>query len=359
MDLRPTATGRWQLRWREHGQRRARTFDRKEDAEEFEVTRRRRRQLGRPAIEADVTFDALIVDYWRDHGLTLADSTQDVYLRVWRNHLLERIGHVGVREFTPRRARALMRELDRDSAIGAATVRKSLALLGSVLQYAVAEERLELNVLRGMTKPDYDREREPMIFQPADVERIRAQLPPRDALLVAVLAYAGPRPEEALRLRGADIGAHALHFIDTKRHRERWTPLVAALRDDIEEYGPVGKLEPLFPAHDGGFFQIDDYRNWRRRVWGAREQLPGGARGGRLYTPEGSRPRDLRSSYVTVQVYAGVPLTTIARDVGTSLAMLDRHYAGIVANWDGRQVPADEQIAVARARRMEVVAASG
>lgn len=61
------------------------------------------------------------------------------------------------------------------------------------------------------------------------------------------------------------------------------------------------------------------------------------------------RPRDLRGSYVTRRVYEGVPLTEIARHVGTSVAMLDRHYAGVIANWDGERVSAGEQVRRARA----------
>lgn len=61
-----------------------------------------------------------------------------------------------------------------------------------------------------------------------------------------------------------------------------------------------------------------------------------------------TRPRDLRSSYVTVQVYAGIPLTTIAKEIGTSVAMLERHYTGVIANWDGHQIPAADQIYAAR-----------
>lgn len=40
--------------------------------------------------------------------------------------------------------------------------------------------------------------------------------------------------------------------------------------------------------------------------------------------PEGTRPRDLRSSFITLQIYAGTPLTTIARRCGTSVEMFDR-----------------------------------
>ena len=39
--------------------------------------------------------------------------------------------------------------------------------------------------------------------------------------------------------------------------------------------------------------------------------------------PTGTRPRDLRSSYITLRVYEGVPLTSISREVGTSVRMIE------------------------------------
>jgi hypothetical protein len=51
---------------------------------------------------------------------------------------------------------------------------------------------------------------------------------------------------------------------------------------------------------------------------------------------------------VTLRVYEGVPLTQIAREVGTSVRMIEQHYAGVIANWDGNRVPADQQITAAR-----------
>jgi hypothetical protein len=62
----------------------------------------------------------------------------------------------------------------------------------------------------------------------------------------------------------------------------------------------------------------------------------------------GTRPRGLRSSFITLQVYAGVPLTTIAKQCGTSVTMIEKHYAGVIENWDGVQQPAEDQIRAAR-----------
>lgn len=116
---------------------------------------------------------------------------------------------------------------------------------------------------------------------------------------------------------------------------------------------PAADNRPVLPAHDGGFWAEDDWRSWRKRVWHGeperrcadrRNDAP--ARPG--CAPPGTRPRDLRSSFVTLRVYEGVPLTQVAREVGTTVRMIEQHYAGVIANWNGKQVPADRQIRVAR-----------
>jgi hypothetical protein len=123
----------------------------------------------------------------------------------------------------------------------------------------------------------------------------------------------------------------------------------------------------VFPAHDGKFWDKEDWANWRRRIWQGRAAEPATTRNaGRAAqpgaAPGGTRPRDLRSSYVTLRVYEGVPLTTISREVGTSVLMIERHYAGVIENSDGQRVPAEAQIRATRAangRGMDVLAIRG
>jgi hypothetical protein len=116
---------------------------------------------------------------------------------------------------------------------------------------------------------------------------------------------------------------------------------------------PPFLARPVFPAHDGKFWNQDDWRNWRRRV---RQGEPERQRRDRKNptprthgcAPNGTRPRDLRSSYVTLRIYEGVPLTQIAKEVGTSVRMIELHYAGVIANWDGKQHSAEASIKAAR-----------
>ncbi len=358
MDLHRKQNGRWEVRWREGTRRRGRTFDRKRDAHDFIAWQRRRQQLGQAAVPDDVPLCELVETYWRLHAVpNLSQATRDLYARVWALHILPRLGEYGARELTPKRVNRFRVELER-AGVGPAMVVKAMTIVQSILTFAVSEEIVEYNAAAAVAKPRYQRAREPHIFLPVDVEEIRARLEPRGAMLVSLLAYSGPRPEEVVRrLAWRDVGERAIRYVDTKRHRVRYTPLLAPLADDLREWflasGRPADDRPVLPAHDAGFWADDDWRNWRKRVWHGEPERKrvdrrnaAAARAG--CAPAGTRPRDLRSSFVTLRVYEGVPLTQIAREVGTSVRMIEQHYAGVIANWDGKQVPADRQIRAAR-----------
>lgn len=358
MDLHRKPNGRWELRWREAGRYRSRTFDRKEDAKTFDANRRVRKQLGHAAVPEDVALREFTKTYWRLHAAPdLAPSTREFYARALQNHIIPRLGDYGVRELSPKRLARFREDLER-ARIGTATVRKCLAIVQGILSFAVAEELVEFNAAASVRKPRYRRAREPRIFLPADVEQIRHRLSSlRDRTLVSVLAYSGPRPEEVVsRLAWDDIGQRTIRYVDTKRRKTRFTPLLSPLAEDLREWflasGRPDTRRPVFPAHDGGFWDRDDWANWRRLIWKGepeRKYKRGTTRGTVGCAPPGSRPRDLRSSYITVRIYEGVPVTTVAKEVGTSIAMLEQHYAGVISDWDGRQVPAERQIRQARA----------
>ncbi len=88
-----------------------------------------------------------------------------------------RLGDYGVRELTPKRLMRFRAELER-AGVGTATVVKAMTIVQSILRFAVSEELVEYNAAAGVTKPRYERAREPHIFLPAEVEAIRAQLGP-------------------------------------------------------------------------------------------------------------------------------------------------------------------------------------
>lgn len=369
MDVVRKENGRWELRWREAGRRRSRTFDRKAGAVAFESDRVRRRQLGHAAVPDDVRLAQFVETYWRLHAVpNLAPSTREFYKRTWVNHIMPRLGDYGVRELTPKR---LARSARSSSAPESAS-RRCASRWRSSIDPVVRGRRGARRVQCGRVGPQTALRTSTRAAHllPTEVERIRHELKNlRDRTLVAVLAYSGPRPEEVVfRLAWEDIGERTIRYRDTKRHRVRFTPLLAPLGEDLREWflasgRPAGN-RPVFPAHDGDFWTQDDWRNWRSRIWRG-EERPANRRNEPTYpgvAPAGTRPRDLRSSFITLQVYAGVPLTTIAKQCGTSVTMIEKHYAGVIENWDGVQQPAEAQIRAARqtgGRSVDVTSVSG
>jgi integrase len=73
-----------------------------------------------------------------------------------------------------------------------------------------------------------------------------------------------------------DIGERTIRYRDSRRHRERFMPLLEPVAEDLRERflacgRPYG-ASPVFPAHDGGFRDKDDWSNWRGSVWKSRPE---------------------------------------------------------------------------------------
>jgi integrase len=360
MELVHKDNGTWQARRRENGRRKSRSFDRKKDAQDYLAWVRRRQQMGHAGVPDDVQMSEFIETYWRLHAVpNLSPPTREIYARIWDLHILRRLGDYGVREITPKLLIRFRADLEH-TGVGTATIIKAMTIVQSMLSFAIREEFVEHNAAAAVKKPRYKPAREPRIFSPQDVEEMRRKVNQRDATLISVLAYAGPRPEEVVcRLKWGDIGDQAIRFVDTKRDRVRFTPVLGPLGQDLKEWhlamGKPAAEEPVFPAYDGDFWDPTDWRNRRKRVWqGQREKRTSAsevsAAPSEGCAPAGSRPRDLRSSFITLRIYEGIPLTQIAREAGTSVRMIELHYAGIIANWDGKNVPADRTIQAARAK---------
>jgi hypothetical protein len=74
----------------------------------------------------------------------------------------------------------------------------------------------------------------------------------------------------------------------------------------------------LFPAPSGGLLE---YHNWYRREWRPALESSG-------VRPR--RPYDLRSTFVSHALAAGVTVFELARIAGTSVAMIERHYGALL-----------------------------
>jgi integrase len=273
---------RWVVRYRDGDANRSRSFARKGDAERFDVEVTRRRQLG---VLASIdggreTLDAFVTETWAPtHGVTLAPKTCKHYVGLYDHHIAPALGPMQLRAI---RTETIARwQADRLGAgAGPVAVRQALDLLGSILQRAVESERIGSNPARLVRRARLPRRQDVRPLAPAAIERMRAAAEPRDATLIAVLAYAGLRPGEALALRWGDIREQTIlveralslgETEDTKTTLHRTVRLLAPLRSDLAEWrlasGRPDDDALVFPSYRDKPWTEAAYQSWRRRSY--------------------------------------------------------------------------------------------
>ena len=219
----------------------------------------------------------------------------------------------------------------RKEGVGDPTIVKTLTVFRSILKRAERDEEIDRNPIPLVAKPKQQRTREPRPIAPYHVELIRQRmLDPtprrdrrgrrharrpeldrhRDATLVSVLAYSGPRPEsEALPLRWSQIGQRTITYRATKGGsvKLRRTRLLAPLARDLAEFrircGRPGDDELVFGEWSG-----DDWDNWRERIFQPAAIAVGLA--------EDTIPHDLRGSFASLLIFEGLNVLEVAPQLG-------------------------------------------
>ena len=172
----------------------SRDFDRKRDADAFEIEVRRLARLGELEMldAGKQRLDELAREWWTTYAEpNLALKTRVMYASLWDRYVLPRLGGVELRRLTPAVIEAFQAELRREN-VGEPTILKTLTLLQGMLQRAVVWGRVRANPVAPVRKPAQRRKRAVRPIPPAVVEQIRRTLLSedrlRDATLVSVLA---------------------------------------------------------------------------------------------------------------------------------------------------------------------------
>ena len=266
VDKRGKRSTSWRVRWQEGDRWRSRTFDGKGDARDFDADLRRKRRLGELArLDAgSETLDTYVTGTWAPtYAALLAPTTRKTYSILYDAHVSPTLGSVPLRELSPELIGRW--QTDRLAAgVGPAAVRKSLALLGSLLQRAAESGRIVSNPARLVRKAKTPRRAETRPLAPATVERMRAASTPRDATRLSLLAYAGLRPGEALGLRWGDVRDQTLlvqcavslgEEKSTKTGAHRTVRLLAPLAADLKAWrmrsGRPDDRALVFPGRAG------------------------------------------------------------------------------------------------------------
>jgi integrase len=154
------------------------------------------------------------------------------------------------------------------------------------------------------------------------------ELGPTTGVIALFAAGTGLRPEEWLALEWRDVdlreravtvrraysGGTIRDWGKTDRSRRR-VPLRQRTVDALEGIPRRLDTRLVFPALRGGHMNL---HNWRAREWKPAVRAAGIEPERRIY--------DLRHSYATWSLAAGVSLFSLARRMGTSVEMIDRTY---------------------------------
>jgi integrase len=121
-----------------------------------------------------------------------------------------------------------------------------------------------------------------------------------------------------LSVRRTVSGGELVELAKTARSR-RQVPLSPRALGALEALPARLDSPYLIPAHRGGLF---DLHNFRRREWSPAIEAAG------VRTP--ARVYDLRSTFASNALAAGVSVFELARLMGTSVAMVERSYGTLL-----------------------------
>jgi integrase len=209
--------------------------------------------------------------------------------------------------------------------------------LRQVLARAVVWGMIDANPAKlGVENPSA-RRREQRPFECwAELEAVAANLAPRYRPMVIFAAATGLRPAEWVALEWRDIDVKArvvyVHRSFTKGRLKcpkteasrRAVPLQTIALEAIEQQPPSRQSPLVFSAERGGYLDLHNFRNWE---WKPAQVAVGIEPLRRIY--------DLRHTFATFALRAGISTFDLSRYMGASLTMIDRHYGHLAR--DGRE----------------------
>lgn len=209
--------------------------------------------------------------------------------------------------------------------------------LRQVLARAVSWGLIDSNPAKqGVDNPQRRRTEKRPFDSWAELEALATQLGPRYGPLVLFAAATGLRPGEWIALEHRDIDRDARVAYVRRAHRNgrvkvpkteasiRAVPLQTIAVAALERLPANGRSPIVFPSPGGGYFDLHNFRN---RYWKPAQLAAGITPLRRIY--------DLRHTFATFALRAGISTFELSRYMGTSLGMIDRHYGHLAR--DGRE----------------------
>jgi integrase len=209
--------------------------------------------------------------------------------------------------------------------------------LRQVLARAVSWGLIDVNPAKqGVDNPQRRRTEKRPFESWDEVHGLAAKLGPHYGPLVLFAAATGLRPGEWIALEHRDVDREARVVYVRRAYRNgrvkvpkteasiRAVPLPTIALAALERLHTNGRSRLVFPSPGGGYFDLHNFRN---RYWKPAQLAAG-------ITPR-RRVYDLRHTFATFALRAGISTFELSCYMGTSLGMIDRHYGHLAR--DGRE----------------------
>lgn len=162
-------------------------------------------------------------------------------------------------------------------------------------------------------------------LRPDEIDRIVAELGPQDVAIVIFAVETGLRTNEWLATERRDLDRQNPAVAVQRRYTDgslipypktyrRRVPLTPEAAEALEQLPARIDTPILFPGEHGGHLNLN---NWRNRVWYPALDAAGVPKCG---------PYVLRHSFATNALRKGLPIYQLARLMGTSVKIIDKHY---------------------------------
>jgi integrase len=321
-----TRTG-WGVRWYENSRRRFRSgFTSKTAALAYfrdEIAPR----LGAGQVRPDLTFAEFAERFLAAHAAEVDPRT----IRTLSERLVRPLAQFGDRPLDDL-GRCVADIAAWQTTLPEGYRPKILSAFGQVLDRAVAWKIIRENPVRlartGKRRVARRREIEP--FTREEIDQVAAELGPLYGPMIVVAAETGLRPGELAALEWRDIDRDAaVVYIrrvvaggrvkepKTERSRRR-VPLTARANAALGSLPRRIDTRRVFPSPRGGSI---DMHNFARRDWHPALEAAG--------LPQ-RRVYDLRHTFASTALAAGISLYELSRYMGASVRVLEMHYAHLV-----------------------------
>jgi integrase len=274
---RPAGSGRWSVRWREHGkQREERGYPSEGEAQDRASQIRARLRSGLPGKPDAITVRQLIGQWWDGYLPTKSEATRTNY-RTSVERILDTIGEADATTLAAPNLIAWSDDLDAMLGSGR-LVNECLKVLSSAYQRGVEWGTVEANPVRSVPRRA---EAAAHVVIPTREEAARLGITApslRDRTRLCVAAYAGLRPGEQIALQWRHIGEGHIRVLQatnlrgtvgpTKTGKPRTVPIPPSLETLLAHWrneSPFRKPgDPVFASKRGTRLSPTP---WRRDVW--------------------------------------------------------------------------------------------